>query len=277
MVSIQQERLNGVFMKKIIFLLSLSACFVQPSESFNQKTWPAKIMGFIGQSSQMHAYSTHIQTNIDKLTTQLMLRYGNEPASQKYQELGTQAQFAVGIPKEHHLPIKKMNLDSPFTKMVGAIAEAGAIYVNEEKLDKRTHGQNYAALCHEAVHAKYHDKAVDSMSEMVGFIGTAIGTHAVLKTLNVVAWRKRLSFVVACGLTGYASSKYSHFREQRADIEGHYATQCSSCVFEHAQLRKQLFEKENNPLKNSGYLCFADLEKIAQNLGDKKCSYHFQE
>ena len=262
--------------KKFIFLLSFTACFVQPYESFNQKTWPAKIMGFIGQSSLMHAYSTHIQTKIDKVTTQLIFHYGNEPASQKYQELGMAAQFAVGISKEHHLPIKKINLESPLARAVGAIAEAGAIYVNEEKLDKRTYGQNYAGLCHEAVHVKYHDKSVDALLEVVGFIGTAIGTYAVLKALNVVAWRKRLSFVVACGLTVYASSKYSHFQEQRADIEGHYATQCSSCVFEHAQLRKQLFEKENSPLKNSGYLYCAGLEKIAQDLGDKKCAYHSQ-
>lgn len=258
--------------KKFIFLLSLSV----PCKSFNQETLPAKIVGFIGQSSLIHAYSTRIQTKIDKLTTQLIFSYGNEPASKKYQELGTQAQFAVGIPKERHLSIKKMNLDSPFARMVGAIAESNAIYVNEEKLDKRTHGQNYAALCHEAVHVKYHDKAVDSMSEIIGFIGSAIGTHIVLKTLNVVAWRKRLSFVVACGLTMYVSQKGHYFREQRADIEGHYATQCSSCVFEHAQLRKQLFEIDN-ALKYSGYLHFADLEKIAQDLGDKKCPHHLHD
>ncbi|OGB86198.1 hypothetical protein A3J41_00410 [candidate division TM6 bacterium RIFCSPHIGHO2_12_FULL_38_8] len=65
--------------------------------------------------------------------------------------------------------------------------------------------------------------------------------------------------------------------ERRADVEGHYATQCSSCVREHAQNRKRLFEEENNPLKNQGYLWANDLEKIAQDLGDKKCAYHRSE
>ncbi|MCX5924323.1 MAG: hypothetical protein NTZ68_02780, partial [Candidatus Dependentiae bacterium] len=73
------------------------------------------------------------------------------------------------------------------------------------------------------------------------------------------------------------------FMERRADIQGMYATQCSSCI------RKEIQERKNRIMKDcpdlpvdfleylsnlEGYLTPAELEQIAQDLGDKKCAYH---
>ena len=84
--------------------------------------------------------------------------------------------------------------------------------------------------------------------------------------------------VIAAGLgtSSFISTKYDRFRERRADIEGHYATQCFRCVEESSAHRKQSFEQENNPLKNNGYLWTTDLEKIAQDLktDNKLCIFH---
>ena len=185
--------------------------------------------------------------------------------------------FALGIPQDRHLPIKKLNPASPVAPLVGAIAESDAIYVNEEKMDKAAYGATRCALFHESVHAKYHDKAVDGMMECVVLIGGSVATNSALKALNINAWRKRISCMVALGLDMYTTFAFSSFKERRADIEGHYATQCSSCVLEHADRRKQLFEVENSPLKDNGYVWAAELEKIAQDLGDKKCAYHSEQ
>lgn len=79
--------------------------------------------------------------------------------------------------------------------------------------------------------------------------------------------------------------------ERRADIQGHYATQCSKCVLESMQSNKNALIEylqttqpdnitEDELLKLdqqravSGYLTQAELEQIAKDLGDKKCSYH---
>jgi hypothetical protein len=264
-------------LQKAIFIISFTGSCIIAHEPLNKQTWLTGIIGAIGQSTIIHLCSEHIQTRIDKVTSSQIMNLGDEPASQKYQELGSQAQFAVGIPLERHAPIKKINPASPVAYMFGALAESDAIYVNEEKFDKATYGSVRCALCHEAVHVKYHDKVADGILEIVALIGATIGAFLILKTYDIVRLRKTLSFIIGLGISSCASLQYHQFMERRADIEGHYATQCSTCVYEHAQRRKQLFEEENNPLKDHGYLWAADLEKIAQELGDKKCAYHSHE
>lgn len=261
-------------MKKLLGLFILAMSSLQASDGSDQQTWLAKIMGVIGKSSFMHVYSTKIQVKIDKATTHSLLNFGDEPASQKYQDLGREAQFAVGIPEHRHVPIKKINPESPMASLVGAVAESDAIYVNEEKMDKVLYGSVRSTFFHEAVHVKYHDKAMDQAIESFGLLSATVGTYAVLKLLNIASWNKNISLIVGFALVSYTGNKYHHFMERRADIEGHHATQCSCCVREHAQRRKQLFEVECCALKDNGYLWSADLERIAQNLGDKKCLNH---
>ena len=263
--------------KKVTFLLSFTACFIHASEPLNQKTWFAHSMELIGKSSFMEFCSKNIQTKIDQASTRKFVNIGDEPASTKYQEMGSQAQFALGIAQDRHVSVKKLNQALCMASLVKALAEADAIYVNEERMNEVSYGTARSSMFHEAVHVKYHDKMADTMIEDIGIIGGSIVLNTALKALNITAWRKRTSFMVALGLTTYASLSYRHFMERRADIEGHKATQCSSCVSESASRRKQSFEEKNSPLKDNGYLWSAELEKIAQNFGDKKCAYHSEQ
>ncbi len=259
---------------KAMLMILCSTMYLVADESLNHRSKAVEIIGSIGESNFMHACSENIQIKMDVMITPSIMKLGHEPASQKYQDLGMQAQLAVGIPQKICLSIKKVDQASPIALLIGAVAESDAIYVNEEKLDKRIYGAVSCALHHEAVHVKYHDKMADSLLELIMLTCGTIGVFFVLKSFNVVAWRKTLSLMTALGLNLCTSNGYHHFMERRADIEGHYATQCALCVREHAQVRKELFEVENSPLKDNGYLWACDLEKIAQDLGDKKCAYH---
>lgn len=261
--------------KKTFLSLLFMAPYLVADESFNQKTSFSEIMNSIGESKFIDGYSKHIQKKIDQVIHHKIMNYGDELASQKYQELGFLAQSAVGISQNNHLPIKKINPDSLIANSVAAIAESDAIYVNEKMLDARTYGAMYSALCHEAIHVKYHDKSVDQLLELSVLIGSSMAMFLVLQSLNFVTWPKSLSFMIGLGFSSYTSFEYRCFMERRADIEGHYATKCSSCVLEHAQLRKILLEEGSDLLINSGYLSFKDLEQMAQDLGNEKCSYHY--
>ncbi len=287
--------------KNSTFLLAFTACFLHASESLNQKTWFAQAMDSIGQSSFMHAYSKYVQTKIDGFLHTVQ-NYGDQSASPYYQELGSQAQCALCTPQDHHLPIK--NVDST---IIPAVADSDAIYVNEKMFDKRTYGSQRSSIFHEATHAKYHDSAMSGMLKQAGFWGGTLGTYAALKTCNIVKFRKSLSCTAGLALMVYATAKYKCFMEKRADIQGHYGTQCSSCVYEEIEQRDKGFEEvilaQQNTLKliqeknlNSkfsppvcskkdierleclgGYLTQAELQQIAQDLGSKKCSYHSQQ
>jgi|GEM_PF-2484950 len=260
---------------KLFLMMTFFSSFLVADDQFlNHKTLFNQVMNFVGESDFIHSCSKNIQTKIDEITTAQMFDLGDEPASEKYQELGRQAQFKVGIPEDRHLPIKKLNPTSPLGELAGAIAEADAIYVNEDKFDKRAFGAVHCMLCHESIHVKYNDKVVDQIIEIIVLIGASVGTFLILKTFDVRVLRKTLSLVVGFSLSSYVTSQYHHFMECRADTEGHYATQCSSCVREHGARRAVLFEKEDCPLKYNGYLWAQDLEKIAQGLGDKKCAHH---
>ncbi len=263
-------------MKKLIALLLCSVSPILTINQLNQETLSAKIVGKIGQSNLIHYYSKNICTKMCGYV-QKLFQYGDEPASEKYQALGKQAQCAVCVAKHRQLPIRKLNTASPLAPLVGAITEPNAIYINEEKMEQRTYGTAYCTLCHEAVHVKYADNAASDLFPLAAFGLTWFGGCAALKALNIVRLRKTASFAVAVALCYYVGMQYKQFMEKRADIEGHYATQCSSCVREHAQNRKRLFEDEHCPLKDNGYLWANDLEKIAQDLGDKKCAYHIEQ
>ncbi len=263
----------GNKMKKIIILFLCGVSSVLTCEPLNQQTWAGKLLGKIGESSPVHYYSKEISTKMCGYVQGLYL-YGDEPASKTYQDIGERAQCALCIAKHRQLPIKKLNQASPHAPFVGAVAEANAVFVNEEKMNQRTHGGVYCVMCHEAVHVKYADNAVSDLLPLGVFILAWIGGCKVLKACNITRLRKTTSLAVALVLSSYAVMQYKHFMERRADIEGHYATQCSSCVRESAQNRKRSFEEENNPLRDMGYLWANDLEKIAKDLGDKKCSYH---
>lgn len=261
--------------KHMTFLLSFTACFSQASEPLNQKTWFSQAMDSIGQSSFMHSFSNCIK----KLETS----HSNDPASPEYQALGSEAQCTLCTPQKHHLPIKKFDLPL-------ALVASDAIYVNEADLNAREYGSRRATMHHEAVHAKYHDAAGLKLFSLAGLGFGIISAHTLLKALNITKYRKTLIATAGLSLMTYSLLKYKVFMERRADIQGMYATQCSSCI------RKEIQERKNHIMKNcpdlpaaeakrfvdfleylsnlQGYLTPAELEQIAQDLGDKKCAYH---
>lgn len=205
--------------------------------------------------------------------------FGDIVASDQYQVLGKEAQCAVGILENSQLPIKKIPVTSIYASLVGALAQPDAIYINEEKLNDRPYGARRCALLHEAIHTKYHDMATHDVLWDLGWLISSVGTYKLLR------WKYPQQSKILLGTSAtignfvalsIISLKHKYYLERRADIEGHYASQCSACVQETADYRRKIFEQEHNPLRNQGYLWANDLEKIAQELEQehKLCSYH---
>lgn len=294
--------------KLIIFLVSICN-FVQADGLLPQQSLISKVVDQVGQSNFMDAYSRNVQGRVEHLGENFR-PYGNEPASQKYQDLGLQAQLALGIPVGRCLPILKIDPNSSHSKNITAIAKANAIYVNEDKFAKMSYGAQRSAMYHESVHAQYHDAAALGLLKQAGFLGGFIGIHTALKSFKVVALRKSLSCLSGVIVLGYLVWKYRQFMERRADEQGHYATNCSCCVqeaiedktrmFQHAALQslnsmpeeirkstekmmqERFKERDATELMEDfeccqGYLHRSDLKKIAQDLGGQKCAYHLEE
>ena len=234
-----------------------------------------KVLEIIGQSSFVNIYSRYLQVKLDKVSTAKVFEYGDRLASEKYQLLGKKAQFAVGVSDFRHLPIKKLNSYAPGTLLVGAITEASAIYVNERLLDRASYGTAYSLLCRQAVSVKYHDKALDQIIEIIALLVVFFGMYALLSSLKIVlALNVIVSLIVSLAFNTYIHFKFKSFVARRSDIEGHLATQCATCIKESSYRRRELFEQENSPFKDSGCLWADDLEELAQQLDDKICSYH---
>ena len=280
--------------KNITFLLAFTACFSQASESLNQKTWFSQAIDSIGQSSFMHSCSKCVQGDPERTFPNMPLITAG-PASEQYQTLGKEAQQAL----QQHVPIIKMSKNYPLFEYRLATANSDAIYVNEEKLAKISYGAQRSIFMHEATHLKYHDMLTNTMFSLASLIGGTFGTSKILKSLNMRAGRKTASFVVGMIAACQCFQKYASFYERRADIQGHYATQCSRCVQDAMQFNKnncidfvkttqskELSETEMLALlpdvdqqraSSGGYLTQAELAKIAQDLGDKKCTYHSEQ
>ena len=119
---------------------------------------------------------------------------------------------------------------------------------------------------------------MDTIIENGSMIAAGFATHALIKACKPKGRFRLLHclgvVISSLGASFLASKSYHHFMERRADIEGHYATQCATCVTESAERRARLFEEENSHFKDNGYLWADDLFKIANDLKDKKCAYH---
>lgn len=242
----------------------------------NNQTLFDKIAGSIGQSKQLYLFEKHIMSKIIAPTIKV---FGDEMASEEYQNLGEEAQHALRIHQERHVPIKKLDPNSPLAKFVGGLAFPETIYVNEEKLNQATYGYRRHALFHEAVHKKYNDMSADTLVELGVMIASSIGALFLIKAAKPKLSKVKHGigiFSIAVLASMIASNRFHYYFERRADIEGIYAAQCSVCAQESATRRRESFEVEKNPLRNGGYLWAKDMEKIAQDLKqqDKICSYH---
>lgn len=257
--------------------LIMATAITHTDASFN-KPIVGKIVDFLGQSTIMHLFDKHVQTPISEHTTQKILNYGNETASQIFEEMGKEAQTKLGIHYEQQVPTRKLNPNSPMAQFVGALAEPNAIYVNEEKLHTRTYGALRSMLFHEAVHRKYHDLAMDWLLETVVLLSSGFMVHKLLKkfTHRFRALRAIMVIIASLSAASGTSSVFHHYMERRADIEGHYATECSVCAHESAEQRRISFGDQNNPLRDNGYLWAKELEIIANDLKEqnKLCLHH---
>lgn len=173
--------------------------------------------------------------------------------------------------------------------------------MNERLCENRAYGSLRSTMFHEAVHTKYHDKAMRDIFASTGFIGGSVGAYAVLKKITTKKIYKSLSPVAGILTAAALAIPYHQFMEQRADMQGHQATNCSTCVLEEIQHRTDMYEKaassyiismpqeKKEELQKTsqqyvdacekfeccqGYLYRSSLQKIAQNLSDKKCPYH---
>jgi len=263
------------------------ACFIHAftlgaAEDLRSQNLIDSLLGSLGKSPLVHIYNEHVQMYISKLYKEILL-LGDEQASEEYQKLGKEAQQSAGILENWHVPIKKINPASTVASFVGALAEADAIYVNEERLALRSYGARRCALFHEAVHEKYHDLAFDSILEWGSLISASIISHKLIKSVSPFnkfclsgMVHKGGAFVLGVIASSLVSSKFSYYRERRADLEGHYGTACYKCVEESAAFARHRNEVEKNPLIHNGYLWPLELEEIAADLHqeNKTCNYH---
>lgn len=245
----------------------------------NQKSLLEKTLCAIGKSYPM----CWIEKNISaKFYENMIEKNGldNGPATARYQILGEEAQYAVDIPEEYQVPIKKMSPDNPIAKMVTCLTFPYAIYINEEKLNELSYGVQRCAVYHEAIHKKYNDMSFDNIIEWQMLFGAGYTTH---KLLQIIKPRITPNFIhgilvitSAFSASYKASLAYHRYMERRADVEGCYATQCATCVQEAATHRRKRFEEENHPFKDNGYLQGYEMEIIAQDLRKecKLCEYH---
>ena len=199
------------------------------SQTLNQKGFIGKALAAMATSNVMHRWN--------EMCGRWMNNSGS-PASEELQKLAKEAQTAVGIPEERHVPVRVT--DGP--DVDGAMADRKAIYVSKYVDDSDyLYGTKRCTLFHESVHIKYHDMSCSMIPTMAGFFGAPILTRALIKPQGRLKLLYPISMIAGFYSGRIVQKKYRDYYERRADIEGHYATGCHVCVSEHAgELRNTL-------------------------------------
>jgi hypothetical protein len=185
----------------------------------NQKGIIGNMLAFIATSKAMHCYNQFCAKIIPLQGT---------PAPEAVQVLGKEAQIAVGIPADRHVPIQyipELNCS--------AVAGVNAIIIGNEFInDETAYGVKRCNMFHEAVHIKYHDDMFNGILFPCSLLGAPLATKMLVKPEG----KLKLLYLPALVIGHYAGraiqGKFENYRERRADIEGHYATQCYKCVTE---------------------------------------------
>ena len=269
--------------KITLLLLSLLAPMNQlnahASAHLNKKNFFDSAIAWFGQSKFIQFIEKYyVLPLVQKMHKDMNI--GTEPADEKYQQLSKEAQDSLQIPQEQQLPTIKINQAYILKPYIAAQADPDGIYINQEALDARSYGAQRAALFHEAAHTKYHDMSVDSLVEIVGFIGGIVGFYLLMskiKPIDKFSFLRAAAAIIAGLISSPASSIIFHrYIERRADVDGFYALACSVCAQEMVISRRKSFEQDKNPLRYNGYLWADDIEKIAQDLAsqNKVCKYH---
>ncbi len=218
----------------------------------NQKSFLQKTMDTIGQSQLMCWFEKNISTRLSSCWPNDL---EGRQASQHYQKLGKEAQSAVGIPEEYHVPVRRMSHMSDYALTANAVILPKAIYMNEDCLNKQPYGMQRFVAFHEAVHKKYNDNSMKYAPIFLSGCATLSYIMYKLSLLEPIKPRTILIIVTILITTLKICSDHTGYVEQRADIEGGYATQCSTCVHE----------------KYCSYLDYIEQDLKKQN---KLCAYH---
>jgi hypothetical protein len=208
-------------------------------ESLNKKTLFDRVVGSIAQSTPMNKLNSFIASRIE---------LQGPPATEEFQKMGAEAQTAVGIPTGRQVPIR----DFENMSKSAATAEHEAIYLDKDTFNG-TNGDSYgflrSAIHHEAVHIKYNDDLVGRLiSPKSGILGGLL-LAALLKPRGSLKILYPISIIAGTVTGHWLNRKYSHYFERRADIEGHYVTQCSFCVHEKAETKRKVIDCCHNALE----------------------------
>lgn len=198
-------------------------------ETLNKKGLIGKALAAMGTSSMMHRYNQFFAER---------LPVNGVPASAEIQKLGKDAQTAVGIPVERQVPIEYIaGLD------VSAIAKTNAIVTGDELADDEVaYGVKRCNMFHESVHIKYHDDSFNGVLYLGSLLGTSLATKNFIKPQGKLKLLYLPSLVAGHYVGRAIQGHFCKYRERRADIEGHYATQCHQCVTEKAEDVREAYE-----------------------------------
>lgn len=240
-----------------------------------KKPFWAPAIELISQSRLVYLFEKHIQNKI--LSGSL---FGSSPASEKYQEFTKQAQIDTQIPEEFHVPCIKLAEGSPLVDIIGAMAFADAILVNEKRVDASLYGNQRISMYHEVIHKKNNDASLDAFTEIGTLVIAGMLAHYGLKWMNPNG-KSKLFHGLCVGVASVSAMcliniNYKKMCERRADIDGLYAADCAECAREFALRRIQCFEVEKNPIRFNGYLWPDEVTLIADDLTaqGKLCVYH---
>jgi hypothetical protein len=189
-------------------------------QTLNKKGLIGKALAAMGTSSMMHHYNQFIAER---------LPVDGVPASADIQELGKEAQTAVGIPADRQVPIQDLDgLD-------GGMASSNAIMIGEKSYDDAAYGVKRCDMFHESVHIKYHDDSFNSAIYLSSLLGAPLAARQFIKPQGTLKLLYLPVLVAGHYVARGVQNQFCKYRERRADIEGHYATQCHECVTEKAE------------------------------------------
>ncbi len=253
---------------RILFLLVGLSIF--PTIQCDQNSWWKKIVDSISTSHPMYWLEKNITAwHFKDIVSEL----GTQPASAHYQELGKEAQSALGIPTEYQVPIEQLQKESN----AYAIALPQVIYINEEKLNK-PYGVQRCILFHEATHKKYNDNTTKKLIIVNTFLGTMCGASKIIKACLS---RSKPNRIIEAGIVGFIVAMtidvgYECYTERRADIEGFSATDCATCVQEMRTFKTPTANTAVHSPRNNSYLVSDEIKLIEQSLHkqNKICAYH---
>ena len=181
-------------------------------------------------------------------------------ASKSYKELAKRAQTAVGIPHYRQLPAVKFGpKDIKKFRKSQCVSTARtcwtAMIFNEYALNSTTYGERVHTACHEAVHILHND----AFWKYIVFYYLFEHDNGLTKQQQNEIYER----LVYC-------------QEQRADIDGAYATDCEHCVREASQriCSETNTSQEAQCFFKKGYASRETLLKIADDLKGHCCPHH---